>query len=521
MAATSAPDPFDPIEALRQLAMSLPKSGLYGGVPSGWTVKVDGKTIHDGSKVSNKTKKATSSNYGEGVAMSEMFKVGDVVTFKDDAKPGKHDPKKMLVTIKEPGFSDAQKEKVNRYIVELKYVGGDGECYTKHWTIAHSLLRLATKEEKRQHAAWYPDCEAEHIKKKTKFETAEVGMFAQAIHDICGHGYGTGTIVQLVRSHDDQTVGGKTIKAFVTKSGSWIRADEFRMKRKLVVNSDELFNKVKLPDAARAAVLEAIHQTNSEAFDRIFKTWGFDEMLEKGKGVAMLFFGPPGTGKTMMGEAIAQKLGRALRIIGSAEIFSSEPGGAERAIKAFFSEAKKKNMVLLFDECDSLIYNRQHVGMILAAQINCILSEIERFDGVCIFTTNNVPVLDAAFERRLSLKLEFPKPDKETRLAIWQAFFKKKTVLAKDVDLKEFARYKISGGQIKNIVLNAARRAAYLKHKRITAEDIQVALEREQAGSVAFSAIDRHSPTIVQDMVMGEGRGLEVEQTTEVKDASN
>jgi AAA+ superfamily predicted ATPase len=101
--------------------------------------------------------------------------------------------------------------------------------------------------------------------------------------------------------------------------------------------------------------------------------------------------------------------------------------------------------------------------------------------------------LDKAFERRLALKLEFPFPEKKERLKIWQRFFPKpEKVLAECVNLEDMASYKITGGKIKNIVLNAARRAAYLEQKRIRHEDLMVALERERAGMEAFRTKPRH-----------------------------
>lgn len=249
-----------------------------------------------------------------------------------------------------------------------------------------------------------------------------------------------------------------------------------------------MMDSVILPDGHLEAIMQAINQTKPEIKEKIFNKWKLGEVLEKGFGVTILFYGPPGTGKTLAAQAIAAKINRKLKIIGSAEIQSSEPGGAERAIKAYFKEAKDKNHVLLFDECDSLIYDRGKVGMILAAEINCLLSEIEQFDGVCIFTTNNTPVLDKAMERRITLKLHFPKPNKEMRAKIWRRFFPEPDgILHESVNFDDLARYVISGGQIKNIVLNAARRAAYLGKITIEHDDLVEALRQEETGHTAFN----------------------------------
>lgn len=248
------------------------------------------------------------------------------------------------------------------------------------------------------------------------------------------------------------------------------------------------FDSVILEDEKKQAVLEALEQLDKH--ELIFEKWGFAKTLEKGKAVSMLFYGEPGTGKTLLAQAIADKLDKKLKIIGSAEIESSEPGAAERNIKAFF-EQTKSDTVLLFDECDSLVYDRQQVGSILAAQVNQLLSSLEKFEGVVIFTTNRLGVLDEAFNRRLSLKLEFLLPDFQQRIKIWKRMFPKEAPLAKDINWNKLAEPEIAGGHIKNAVLRAARTAAAQKlkkgqKKKITQAILSKALKDEIREMVSF-----------------------------------
>jgi len=318
-------------------------------------------------------------------------------------------------------------------------------------------------------------------KKKMKFNKGDKVIIRQNSEyfgkqgiDIVGKIYGF--------SEDKIRVG---VKWSETSSNTYLEKDlEFAQPPEPEVN---LWDQVVLAKEMMDAIKEAIGQENNDIKTKIFKTWGLGSVIEKGKGITMLFYGFPGTGKTMTAQAVAQHLKKKLMVVGSAEIQSSEPGGAERTIKEFFKKAKTDKSVLLFDECDSLIYNRAQVGMILAAEINCLLGEIERFDGVCILTTNNTPVLDPALERRLALKLEFPKPSKEIRFKIWEKMFPKKEALHTDVCLNTLSRYRITGGQIKNIVLNAARRAAFKGQDTIGMADFELALDREKEGAEAFA----------------------------------
>lgn len=254
------------------------------------------------------------------------------------------------------------------------------------------------------------------------------------------------------------------------------------------------FESVVIEDEKRNQILEAIEQINQQGL--IFDTWGFGETMEKGKGVSMLFYGPPGTGKTLMAQAIGDKLDRKLKVISTADIESSVPGEAERNIRKYFKEAADEaaNSILLFDECDSLIYSRSSVGAILGAQINELLSQLERFEGITIFTTNRLGTLDEAVNRRLALKLEFNMPSREQRVEIWKRMFPKKAPLDDNIDWNRLAGVELTGGYIKNAVLRAARMAAAQegkkKDKKITEQHLVTALRLEAESMLEF---EKHS----------------------------
>lgn len=248
------------------------------------------------------------------------------------------------------------------------------------------------------------------------------------------------------------------------------------------------FDTVVIAPEKREQILQALEQINQA--DLIFEKWGFSETIEKGRGVSMLFYGPPGTGKTLMAQAIANKLGYVLKVISTADIESSAPGEAERNIRKHFKEAKDGKTMLLFDECDSLIYTRANVGPILSAQINELLSQIERFDGITLFTTNRLGTLDEAVNRRLALKLEFAMPTVEERIEIWKRMFPSKAPVSSDVDWKKLATIEMSGGYIKNAVLRAARMAAIQAipddEKEIKMEHLRKALKLEAQSMLEF-----------------------------------
>lgn len=268
------------------------------------------------------------------------------------------------------------------------------------------------------------------------------------------------------------------------EDGYWFTVNNLELYVKPKVD----FDSVVIEDEKRAQILEALEQINQQ--DLIFKTWGFAGTIEKGRGVSLLFHGPPGTGKTLMAQAIADKLDYKLKVISTADIQSGSPGESERNIRKHFKEAKNGKTILLFDECDSLIYTRTGVGPILGAQINELLSQIERYRGITVFTTNRLGTLDEAMNRRLALKLEFAMPSPEQREKIWKRMFPENAPLAKDVNWTRLAGVELTGGYIKNAVLRAARKAAVQDlpdaDKTITQDHLVTALAEEARSMMEF-----------------------------------
>ena len=167
--------------------------------------------------------------------------------------------------------------------------------------------------------------------------------------------------------------------------------------------------------------------------------------------------------------------------------------------------------------------DRNEVGPILAAQINTLLTEIENYEGVIIFTTNRLGKLDPALERRISAKIEFPFPDEQARISIWKRMIPDKAPIHKSVDFSQLSKHPLTGGNIKNAVLNAARSAAYKGEKYITMEHFIDAIEREKEAIEAFSESYNNSPHY-QQAGLGynpSGSSLEVKESVDIKKKMN
>ena len=207
----------------------------------------------------------------------------------------------------------------------------------------------------------------------------------------------------------------------------------------------------------------------------MFEKWGLNDNFEKGLTNSIMIYGPSGTGKTMVSESIAAVLGKNLMKLDSGVIQSNVPGQTERNIEKAFKEASDKDCVLLLDECDSLLYNRNAVGSILSSEINKLLTEIERFSGVVILTTNRLHKLDEALQRRIIAKVELPLPNEEARNLIWKKLIPKKMPV-KELDYKELSQPNISGGDIKNAIILAARKAIAKNQEEVHMDNFREAL---------------------------------------------
>ena len=193
------------------------------------------------------------------------------------------------------------------------------------------------------------------------------------------------------------------------------------------------------------------------------KQWGFDDVIAYGRGVLMLFYGKPGTGKTMTAHAVAHAMGK--RVLNVDIPTFAENREAERFLPGLFREARLQDAVLFFDECEVIFSSRRQGN----ALMTLLLTEIERFDGVAILATNLPQALDEALDRRILVKVRFPEPDRQARLEIWRRHLPAAAPLAVDVDLDLLAdRYEMAGGYIKNAILVAVADAVHGNGKKPT-----------------------------------------------------
>lgn len=197
----------------------------------------------------------------------------------------------------------------------------------------------------------------------------------------------------------------------------------------------------------------------------VYEQWGFNQKMNYGTGLSMIFTGSPGTGKTMASQVIANELDLELYKVELAAVVSKYIGETERNLNEIFDEAMKSQAILFFDEADVLFSKRTEVKDSNDKYNNMeaafLLQKMEAYSGISILATNYIQNMDDAFRRRVKFLIDFPLPDMEYRKKLWESVFPKDLPLNIDIDFDYLARnFELSGSNIKNTAIHAAFLAA-------------------------------------------------------------
>jgi hypothetical protein len=209
---------------------------------------------------------------------------------------------------------------------------------------------------------------------------------------------------------------------------------------------------------------------------QVLERWRYRSKMARGTGVAALFSGPPGTGKTMVAGLIARQLDLELYQVDLSQVVSKWIGETEKQLSRVFDAAEQGHALLLFDEADALFGQRTSevkgaTDRYANLEVNYLLQRVEAFGGITILTTNLDTAIDRALKRRLAAHIVFEQPDEDARTELWQRLATTGAApLDEDIDYAALARAfpKMSGANIRNAALSAAFLAADDKAGRIS-----------------------------------------------------
>ncbi|HIO96220.1 MAG TPA: ATP-binding protein [Campylobacterales bacterium] len=274
-----------------------------------------------------------------------------------------------------------------------------------------------------------------------------------------------------------------------------------KLKLDKLVEEQELFEYLKPTTTLDDVVLHPktkevldtlIKQVDKDVFAKL-KAWGIKDK-RKGIDARIIFYGSPGTGKTMTAVSLAKTLKRPILSFDCSKILSMYIGESEKNVRKIFDDFKtlskkaKVDPILLLNEADQFLSSRtQGVGSSVDKMHNqmqnIFLEQIEQFEGILIATTNLLENIDKAFSRRFNYKIEFKKPGKKQRKRLWHFMLPENADYEEGFNIDELTKHELTGGQINLVIRNTAYKVAVQDESVFTNQDFLEEIEKELGSS--------------------------------------
>ncbi|KAH6862647.1 P-loop containing nucleoside triphosphate hydrolase protein [Alternaria alternata] len=207
----------------------------------------------------------------------------------------------------------------------------------------------------------------------------------------------------------------------------------------------------------------------------------FDDVIEgKGKGMIILLCGPPGVGKTLTSESVAEEMKVPLYMMSAGDL-GFDPRKVESKLQDILEMCSRWNAVLLLDEADVFLEQRSLHELERNKLVSIFLRVLEYYEGTMFLTTNRVQTFDPAFQSRIHISLDYPGLTIDSRKTVWKNFLDSSSQehTIDKAQLAELARMDLNGRQIKNI-LKIARLLASRKEEKLSREHITVTMDVTQ-----------------------------------------
>jgi SpoVK/Ycf46/Vps4 family AAA+-type ATPase len=213
--------------------------------------------------------------------------------------------------------------------------------------------------------------------------------------------------------------------------------------------NDQAFQKLVLDPQPKMLIHSMVKQHS-------FRDNGFDDIISgKGKGLVMLFSGPPGCGKTLTAEAIAEITKRPLHSVSAGQL-GTDPTTIDERLSRALEQAHRWNAILLLDEADVFLQQRDQRDVTRNALVSIFLRQLEYFQGILILTTNRIAECDAAFESRIHVSVPYPDLDETKRKQIWNTFLQQAKGTKNDMvvevnndEVSELSQIHVNGRQVR------------------------------------------------------------------------
>jgi len=200
-----------------------------------------------------------------------------------------------------------------------------------------------------------------------------------------------------------------------------------------------------------------------------------DVIAGKGEGSIFLLHGPPGVGKTLTAEAIAEMLHKPLYVVSMGEL-GTTPETLEERLQDILDLCVPWKALVLIDEAEMLLERRTKSDIIRNAMVCVMLRLLEYYSGILFLTTNRVESLDPAFQSRVTCALRYDSLSEASREEIWKNTMNRLGIDLSDIDIRELAQHDINGRQIKNTLQLAYALSAH-EGTKMTQEHLRATLD--------------------------------------------
>lgn len=203
------------------------------------------------------------------------------------------------------------------------------------------------------------------------------------------------------------------------------------------------------------------------------------------RGYRALFYGRSGTGKSLTATLLGKTFFKPLYRVDLSMVVSKYVGETEKNLEKIFNMAESRGWILFFDEAEALFGKRSSGGTAndryANQEVAYLLQRIEDFDGILILASNKLFDIDEAFTRRFQSIIEFPEPNAEERLRLWeQTFMNAGFECAPDVNYKLLAdKHTITGGMLINVLRYCSIKIMERGDNTIYQEDLIAGLKKE------------------------------------------
>ncbi|KAH8694493.1 P-loop containing nucleoside triphosphate hydrolase protein [Ilyonectria robusta] len=247
----------------------------------------------------------------------------------------------------------------------------------------------------------------------------------------------------------------------------------------------DAFSKLVLEEGTKQLIFSLVQSRESRKLE-------FDDHIKgKGKGLIFLLHGPPGVGKTLTAESIADQTRRPLVTLHSGQIIGTSPF-VERRLENILSLVTRWNAVVLLDEADVFMQERAVHELERNALVSTLLRIVEYFDGIMFLTTNRFESIDTAFKSRVHLAVSYPPLSTDSKKELWResvtrACAERRPPWVTERFLKAVAESPLNGREIKNTV-GMAHALAQNGKRPMKPEDIFQGIQAMQSFESDFNA---------------------------------